>query len=154
MTQVDLLSADIDVLKLVDTPAAAAGETVWYTVIVKNLGDLSTETGVWSATLIDDLPAGVTLEPDSIQLTRDPGIRDLDCQLASGDLICFFDVGADWESSELHLRYAVTVNPGVPMGTLLNNKVTVDDSFGILTSGEAIVEVLGAHHLYLPLVVK
>jgi uncharacterized repeat protein (TIGR01451 family) len=154
MTQVNLLSADIKVVKLVSSPTAESGDTIWYTLIVKNLGDLGTESQPFETSLYDDLPAGVSLDLNSIEILENPGIGTVDCRIVAGDLDCDFEVSADWGSSVLHLRYAVTLDDDVKIGTELVNTVSINDSDGIQSSDQAVVTVVAAHSRYLPLVFK
>ncbi len=154
LTQVDLQSADIDVVKLVSSPTAVAGSTIWYTLIIKNLGDLGTDWNPSVTSLLDDLPAGISLDFDSIEIIQDPGLGPLDCRPVDADLLCSFEVSADWLSSELHLRYAAKLDDNVPMGSELVNTVTVSDGGGIHASDQAVVTVIESHRLYLPLITR
>ena len=64
MTQLYLVSADLEVLKFANTATAKAGDTVTYTVLIRNTGDYPTGMGpAWQATMVDVLRATNGLIP-------------------------------------------------------------------------------------------
>jgi uncharacterized repeat protein (TIGR01451 family) len=156
MTKVQLMSAELEVLKFADRSTVLDGDHIVYNVLVKNLGDFGTGwTSAWQATLTDVLPDGVSLVPGSVEATVVGGSGfEPNCNLSSGSLICFFNVDPDVGMNEISFRYEVEVNEGVPLGTLLTNTVSVDDSYGVLSYAEATVEVVGEYILYLPIIAK
>jgi len=152
----EVQSAEIEVLKFADYPTVKPGETITYTVILRNTGDYGTRWGItpWEATMVDNLPTKVTYIPGSLQVVVDPGLGGVSCTPVGGNIVCTFNVDPDWDSNEVAFRYAVTVDLGVSMGTLLTNTVSINDSYGVMSYGQNVVEVLAAYQIYLPLVTK
>ena len=58
-------AADVDVAKVADRASATAGDTIVYTITVRNRGGAATPT---AATVTDTLPAGLAFVPGSLRL--------------------------------------------------------------------------------------
>ena len=155
-TSLHLLSAEIDVEKFASSPTVEPGGTITYTVVIRNVGDFPTGASAWPATMVDNLPNGVTYVPGSFQVLVDPGFSPPpDCQLVgTSNLVCHFTVDSGWETNETRFRYAVQVDPTLSMGTLLTNTVSVNDSYNVMAYGQSVVEVVASNYIYLPLILS
>jgi uncharacterized repeat protein (TIGR01451 family) len=158
-TKIEFVSAEIDVLKFTESPTVMTDGVITYTVLLRNVGDAGAGGwwGAWAANMLDTLPSDVTYVPGSLEVVSWPaGWMPPICSVASGGgaIECDFEV-SPWEgSNEVTFRYAVQVNPGVDIGTLLTNTVVVNDSYGVYTEGYSVVEVIGRYNVYLPMVAR
>lgn len=156
-TSLQLLSAEIEVEKFASSPTVEPGGVVTYTVVIRNVGDFGTGYSVqWQATMVDNLPSGVSYIPGSLEVLVDPGLMPpANCTLVgTSNLVCTFNVDSDWEGNEVRFRYAVAVDPSVSMGTVLTNTVSVNDSYNVMAYAESTVEVVASHFYYFPIIAK
>jgi uncharacterized repeat protein (TIGR01451 family) len=159
MTQLYLVSADLEVVKFANTASARAGDVVTYTVLIRNTGDYGTGLGpAWQATMVDVLPDGATYLPGSIQVVMDDGSpTPVTCTPVGNNIVCNFNI--DWQElslaygNEIRVRYAVTVDEGNDLGAELVNTVSVNDSYDAMAYGTYTVEVI-PNTIYLPLVLR
>ncbi|MFL7790719.1 MAG: S8 family serine peptidase [Anaerolineae bacterium] len=161
MTQLHLVSAELEVVKFANTATAKVGDVVTYTVLIRNIGDYATGQGAaWQATMVDALPDGVTYVPGSIQVVMDAGSPTaVSCTPVGSNIVCTFNVdtqdGLLSDGNEVRIRYAVTVDAGNDPGDLLVNTVSVNDSYDVMSYGTYTVEVVtDAYPVYLPIVLK
>jgi uncharacterized repeat protein (TIGR01451 family) len=161
MTQLHLMSAELEVVKFANTATAKVGDVITYTVLIRNIGDHDTGQGAaWQATMVDALPDGVTYVPGSIQVVMDAGSpTSVSCTPVGSNIVCTFNVDAQdgllTDGNEVRIRYAVTVDAGNDPGDLLVNTVSVNDSYDVMSYGTYTVEVVtDAYPVYLPLILK
>jgi uncharacterized repeat protein (TIGR01451 family) len=159
MTQLHLVSADLEVLKFANTAKARAGDVVTYTVLIRNTGDYPTGLGLaWQATMVDVLPDGVTYVPGSVQVVMNDGSpTPVICTPVGNNIVCTFNM--DWQDlslaygNEIRVRYAVTVDEGNDLDAELVNRVSINDSYGAMSYGTYTIEVI-PNTIYLPIVLK
>lgn len=90
------------------------GDTLRYTVVLSN--DVEAVTNV---VFTDTLPSEVTYAPGTLASSQ--GLID-----DSGAPTLSVDVGAMGVPSSVTINFSVTVNPGVPTGTVISNQGSVD----------------------------
>jgi len=152
MTSLQLLSTEIEVVKFTDYPTVTPGDVITYTVILRNVGD--NDTG-WNALMVDNLPSGVTYVPGSLKVVAYQGIPTAPvCSVVGNNIVCSFQEGSSWTNNEVRFQYAVRVGSDVSAGTLLTNTVSVNDSYGVMSYGQSVVEVVSDRFVYLPLVMQ
>lgn len=157
MTQLHLMSTELEVLKWANVETAAIGDEIVYTVLIRNVGDVPTSNPeLWEAIMVDELPDGVTYVPDSLEILVDAELMVPDtCAPVGGNIVCAFNVGSGlWSGNELRVRYAVTVDSANSVGDVLLNTVAVNDTFGIMSYGMSAVEVVAGEFIYLPYVTR
>ncbi len=123
--------------KLASAARAAVGDTITYTLRVKNTGE-----GLAKAILTDTIPAGSLYVPGSA-LT---GNGTVAYDEANGKIIWSGEVPS-WGMSTVVFAVTVTEERAI------NNTVTIDDGLGSLTERSATTRVL-AYDVYLPLLVN
>ncbi|MBC8262531.1 MAG: DUF11 domain-containing protein, partial [Anaerolineales bacterium] len=123
--------------KLVSAARAAVGDTITYTLRVKNTGE-----SLANAILTDTIPAGSLYVPGSAWTGNGTVVHD-----AVNDRIIWNGEVPSWGMSTI--VFAVTVTEE----RVINNTVTIDDRLGGLTERSATTRVL-AYDVYLPLLVK
>ncbi len=130
--------------KIVSRPDARVGETVTYTVVVRNSGDPFTET----VRLTDTLPSGLQLVAGSCQLRAD-GADALEAPACAGSRITWEGVLSS--STVLTLTYRARVDEGRP--AVLRNTVVVESSpVGVLSRSATMI--VNAYRIVLPLILK
>ncbi|MFK7916504.1 MAG: hypothetical protein AB8G14_00385 [Ilumatobacter sp.] len=118
--QVEVLRfADLDLLKTVVSPAppaaVLAGETVAYSVRVDNAGPSTAEGSV----LGDALPAGVTIDPSSIQIDGAAPVAPQSCTVPGGLLTC--ELGELAPGGGGTITYTVTIDSDFDGGSVSNS---------------------------------
>jgi uncharacterized repeat protein (TIGR01451 family) len=156
MTRLQLASSEIEVLKFANESAVLAGEEITYTVVIRNVGDAGTGWwGLWEAEMVDQFPDGVHYVPGSLDILDWPaGWMPPHCVTLDDRVLCEFNVEPWGTTNEVRLRYAVRVDQDLTLGTMLTNTVTVNDSYGVMTTGTSVVEILPNFQIYLPIVAK
>lgn len=154
--RVQLISAEIDVLKFTNENEIYAGEMITYTVVIRNVGDAGTGWwGLWEADMVDEFPEGVHYVPGSFDILNYPaGWMPPNCLTLDDRILCEFNISPQGTTNEVRLRYTVQAEPELALGTMLTNTVTVNDSYGVMTTGTSVVEILPDFQLYLPLIAK
>lgn len=137
-----LRSADLSPsAKEVSAASALPGETITYTILVRNVADVAT-----SARVTDVLPAGLAYVPDTL--------------FASSGVAGEQDGVITWqgivrEQSMVIIRFAAQVEEDVASGSLIVNEALIRGGAGVVFSRSAPLAISGAgRQLHLPLVMK
>jgi len=114
-------------------------ETVEYTVLISNTGNLSA-----SATLTDRLPAEMRIVTGTLRTTAGPSPTCADEQIHWS--------GTVEAGTEVLVTYVLSPTEATPFGIPLTNTAEIVGSvLGVLTRREAVVQV---HNVYLPLITQ
>ena len=109
-----ITEADVEMVSKVDTPdPAVAGETITYTLTATNNGPSQAA----AVTIVDTLPAGVTVVVASLPADCVEGVGTVTCTVSSLDAL-----------ATATRTFTVTVDPGTPSGTVLTNTATVSST--------------------------
>jgi uncharacterized repeat protein (TIGR01451 family) len=151
MTQMHIVSTELEVVKWAEVDTATLGDEILYTVVVRNVGDHDVNGEV---SLVDDLPADVTYVDGSLEIEDYGNLITSDCLLVGQSLVCDFSVNQWPETNAFIFHYAVTVDETASMGDMLVNHVSVADGWGAMTYGICAVEIVASDFIYLPLIVR
>lgn len=118
------------------TPAPAAGDTIAYTILLKNPGPV-----LLSVTLTDTLPSGVSFAGN---LTATSGAAG-----EAGGVVTW--QGAVAASNPVTIQFDVLVSPAIVSPQAIVNTAVINDGAGNLIQREAVIIVNG-YSIYLPVV--
>lgn len=119
-----LTAPDISITKSVDRSTATTGDTLLYTIVVRNRGGAATDT---NAVITDPLPSGLRYVPGTLRHAGAPLTDAVDADAGSvtgADLTADLGVLAPDAITEISFRAVVSVAPGAAAS--LSNIATVN----------------------------